>query len=95
MGLLDKLGASDSGMTMWPSANFYHPSSRKLPSSVLNQACSCDVFHGSHSGKEHGNKAAVRAVGAGPLMRAACLASLSDFQFPEQLYLPFGAIGNV
>jgi hypothetical protein len=64
---LTNVGASDSGMAMRPSANFHHQSSGKLPFSVLNEAC-CGVYHGSHSAKGHGNKADVRAFGAGPLM---------------------------
>jgi hypothetical protein len=79
MELLDK--CRDSDMSIWPSANFHHLSGRKCPFSVLNQACSCGVHHGSHLAKEHGNKA-IRTARDGPLMRAACLASLSAFQFP-------------
>jgi hypothetical protein len=51
----------------------------------LNQACSCGVYCGSHSAKGHGNKAAIRTVGAGPLVRATCSISLSAFQFPRAL----------
>jgi hypothetical protein len=40
------------------------------------------VYHGSHSAKGHGNKAVIRTVGAGTLMRATYLASLSSLQFP-------------
>jgi hypothetical protein len=74
---LTNAGASDSGMPMQPSANFHHLFSRKCPSSVLRQACSCGVCYGSHLAKGHGNKAGVKAVGASPLMKGACLASLS------------------
>jgi hypothetical protein len=81
-------------MAMQPSANFYHPSGRKLPSSILNQTCSCGVYRRSHSAKGRGNKAAVRAVGAGPLVRLVwppCQLS----SFPKQLYLPFGVLNSV
>jgi hypothetical protein len=44
---LASVGASDSGMAMQPSPNFHHPSGRKCPSSVLNQAYSCGLYHGS------------------------------------------------
>jgi hypothetical protein len=63
----------------------HHPSSRKLPSSVLNQACFYGVYLGFHSAKGDGNKAAIRTVGAGPLVRAACLASLSAFFFLQAI----------
>jgi hypothetical protein len=68
-------------MAMRPLANFYHPSGRKFSSSVLNQACFCGVYFGSHLAKGHGNKAVVRAVRAGLSMRAVCLASLLAFCF--------------
>jgi hypothetical protein len=65
----------------------------KLPSSIwqktsllsLNQACSCGVYHGPHSAKELGNKAVVRTIGAGLLVRATCLAFLSAFPFPQAI----------
>jgi hypothetical protein len=90
---LKNVGDSDSGMAMQPPANFHQLSSRKISSSVLNQSYSCGVYHGSHSAKGHGNKAEVRAVGAGPLMRAACLTPLSAFQFPWAS--PLGALRSV
>jgi hypothetical protein len=83
MELLDSVGASDSGMAMWPSANFHHPSCRKFSPSVSNQACSCDVYCGYHSDKGHGNRAAVSEAEVCPPVRAAHLASPSVFQFPQ------------
>jgi hypothetical protein len=72
-----------------------HPPGRKLPPSVLSQACSCDVYHGSHSEKGHRNKAATSKAEFCPPMRAAWLASLSAFQFPWTLVVsPFGVLGN-
>jgi hypothetical protein len=63
---------------------FHHPSSRKLSFSVLNQACFCGVYRGSHLAKGHGNKAAVR-VSWGQYPRAACLVSLLALQFPQAI----------
>jgi hypothetical protein len=83
--LLDKCRASDLGMAMWPSANFYHQFGRNFPSLVLNQACSYSVYCGSHSAKGHGNKTAIRAFGAGPLVSATFLAFLSAFWFPQEI----------
>jgi hypothetical protein len=82
MELLDKCRDQQFRYGNVPSANFYHLFGRKLPSSVLNQACFCGMYLRSHLAKGHGNKAAVRTVEVGPLVRATCLASLSAFQFP-------------
>jgi hypothetical protein len=71
---LTNVGASDSGMAMQPSVDVYHPSSRKFPSSVLNQACSCEVYRGSHSDKGHRNKTAASEAKVCPLVGATCLA---------------------
>jgi hypothetical protein len=66
---------SNSGMAMQPLANFHH-----LPS-VLSQACSCDVFYGSHSDKGHRNKETISETELCLHVRVAYLASLSAFQF--------------
>jgi hypothetical protein len=58
-------------------------SGRKFPPSVSNQACSCEVYHGSHSDKGHGNKAAASEAEVCPPVRTTCLTSLSDFWFPQ------------
>jgi hypothetical protein len=70
------MGASDSGMATWPSENFYHPSGRKFPPSVSNQAYSCEVHQRSHSDKGHKNEAAASEAEVCSPLRAACLASL-------------------
>jgi hypothetical protein len=88
MEFLDKCGASDSGITIPPWANFHHPPSRKFPSSVFNQACSCGVYHGSHSDKVHGHKTGVNEAEVCPPVRVPHLASLSALRFPEQLLSP-------
>jgi hypothetical protein len=62
-------------------------SGRKFPPSVSNQACSCEVYHGSHSDKGHGNKAAVSEAEVCPV-RAAHLASYQPFGFPKQQLSP-------
>jgi hypothetical protein len=79
---LTNMGASDSGMAMWPSVNFHHPSGRKFSHLVSNQTCSCEVHCGSHSDKGHGNKSAVSEAKICPPVWAALLAFLSAFQFP-------------
>jgi hypothetical protein len=93
---LTNVGPSDSGMAMWQSVNFHLPSSRKFPPSLSNQACFCEVYHGSHSDKGHKNKAADSETEVCPLGKAAHLASLSAFWFPEQLSSPpSGALRSV
>jgi hypothetical protein len=77
---LTNVGASYSGMAMQPSVNFHHPSGRKCSHLVSNQACFCDVYHGSHSDKGHRNKAAISEANICPV-RAPYLASLSAFWF--------------
>jgi hypothetical protein len=76
------VGASDSGMAMQPSVNFYYQFGRKFPPSVSKHTCFCEVYHGSHSDKGHRNKAAVSEAEVCPSVRAACLVFLSVFQFP-------------
>jgi hypothetical protein len=79
---LTNVGASNSGIVIRPLANFHHLLGRKFPSSVLNQACYCGVYCGSHSNKGHRNKAAVSEAEICSPVRAAHLASLSAFWFP-------------
>jgi hypothetical protein len=76
---MTNVGASDSGMAMQPSVDFRHPSGGKFSSSVSNQACSCEVYHGSHSDKGPKNKAAANEAKVCPLVSAVHLASLSAF----------------
>jgi hypothetical protein len=83
MKLLDKCSSQQLWIAVWLLANFHHPPNRKFSSLVLNQHCSCGVYHGSHSYKGHRNKAAVSEAEVYPPVRAAYLASLSAFQFPQ------------
>jgi hypothetical protein len=80
---LTNVGASDSGMAVWPSVNFHHQSSRKFPPSVSNQTCFCEVCHGSHSDKGHRNKVSASEAKVCPPMRAPRLAFLLAFWFPQ------------
>jgi hypothetical protein len=77
--------ASDSGMAMQPWINFHHVSGRKLPPLVSNQACFCEVCHGSPSDKGHGNKAAVSEAKLVFLWGLLAWLSYQPFSFPEQL----------
>jgi hypothetical protein len=80
--LLTNMGASDSGLAIQPVTNFHHLPGRKLPPSVSNQTCSCEVYCAYHSNKREGNKAAISEAEVCPPVKAACLASLSAFWFP-------------
>jgi hypothetical protein len=77
---LTNVGASDSGMAMWPSVNFHHLSGRTFPFS-LNQACFCEAHSRSHSDKGHGNKTAASEAEVCPPVKTAVLAFLPAFRF--------------
>jgi hypothetical protein len=79
---------------MCPSVNFYHPSGRKFPPSVLNQACSCEVYHESHLDNGHRSEVAASEAKVCPV-RAAPLASLSGSRFPQTAVVsPSGALSS-
>jgi hypothetical protein len=86
---LTNVGASDWGMAIWLSVNFHHLSGRKFPSSVSNQAYSCDIYHGSHSGK-HEKKAAASDDEVCPLWGLLTWLPYQPFGFPKHLFFsPF------
>jgi hypothetical protein len=63
---------------------------------VTSQACFCEVYHGSHSDKGHGNKAAISEAEVCPPVRAKfAWLPYQSFNFPEQLWsFPSGALGS-
>jgi hypothetical protein len=79
---LTNVGATDSSVAMQPSVNFHHPPGRKFSPSFSNQACSCDIYYGTHSNKGHGNKAAASEPKVCPPVKVGRLAFLSAFWFP-------------
>jgi hypothetical protein len=90
------VGTSDSDMLMQPSVNFHHLTTRKffLQSQTKSVFVKYTVF--SPLDKGHRNKAAASEAEAYPLVRAACLASLSAFQFPQTAIVsPSGVLGSV
>jgi hypothetical protein len=95
MELFDKCGSQWLRYGNAATVDVYHPASRKFPSSVSNQACSCEVYHGSHSDKGHRNKAAASEAEVCFPVRAVHLAFLSAFLFAQTAIVSSsGALGS-
>jgi hypothetical protein len=79
-------------MATQSSVNFHHPSGRKFLLSFSNHVWSYEAFRGYSADKGHGNKVAVSEAKFCPPLKAAHLASLSAFQFPQTVVVsPYGA----